>query len=57
MSDTTQEAPKEFKIEITISPQNISYKSDFDELATVSWLEFTKSTILDSLKKTTIQES
>jgi|688.fasta_scaffold468338_2 hypothetical protein len=55
--NNTQEPAKEFKIEITISPNNMSYKSDFDELNTISWLEFIKHTILNNLSKGTSQES
>lgn len=37
---------KEFTISISISNQNLSYKSDFQESETVFWLEAVKSLIL-----------
>lgn len=55
--NNVQEPAKEFKIEIIISANNMSYKSDFDELNTISWLEFIKHTILNNLSKGTAQES
>jgi hypothetical protein len=54
MSDNTAETteveatePKtEFAIEIKITNQNLSYKSDFTESETVFWLEAVKSLVL-----------
>ena len=34
---------KEFKIEISISEQNLSYKSDFSEPETIFWIESVKN--------------
>ncbi len=48
MSDVQNETePKnEFVVEIKITNQNLSYKSDFSESETVFWLEAVKSLVL-----------
>lgn len=49
MSETTEQvenAKTEFAIEIKITNQNLSYKSDFTESETVFWLEAVKSLVL-----------
>lgn len=48
MSDVTdaQVAPKEYVVEIKVSDQNLLYKSDFNELETVFWLEAVKDLII-----------
>jgi hypothetical protein len=40
------EPKTEFAIEIKITNQNLSYKSDFSESETVFWLEAVKSLVL-----------
>jgi hypothetical protein len=57
MTDNTVETPKEFKIEITISDKNMSYKSDFSEPDTIFWIDAVKYTILKKTFDATIQES
>lgn len=57
MSDNTQETPKEFKIEISISDKNMSYKSDFSEPDTLFWIDAVKYTILKKTFDTAVQES
>ena len=37
---------KEFNVNIKVSNQNLSYKSDFQESETIFWLEAVKSLIL-----------
>lgn len=48
MSDVTEVSPekKDFSIEIKISEQNLSYRSDFAEAETVFWLEAVKDLII-----------
>ena len=50
MSETEATAPAaektEFSIEINITNQNLSYKSDFSESETVFWLEAVKALVL-----------
>lgn len=46
IDNNVQEVQKEFKIEIVISDQNLSYKSDFDALTTVGMLEAIKTIII-----------
>lgn len=49
MSETPEQvenAKTEFAIEIKITNQNLSYKSDFTESETVFWLEAVKSLVL-----------
>jgi len=48
MSDATEVNPekKDFSIEIKISEQNLSYRSDFAEAETVFWLEAVKDLII-----------
>lgn len=54
MSENTEEITEaeatesrtEFAIEIKITNQNLSYKSDFTESETVFWLEAVKSLVL-----------
>lgn len=48
---------KEFKIEITISEQNLSYKSDFSEPETIFWIESVKNIILNKTFDGIKQES
>lgn len=48
---------KEFKIEITISEQNLSYKSDFPEPETIFWIESVKNIILKKTFDGITQES
>jgi hypothetical protein len=43
---TTEEQKTEFTVEIKITNQNLSYKSDFSESETVFWLEAVKSLVL-----------
>ncbi|MBM4224877.1 MAG: hypothetical protein FJ167_08810 [Gammaproteobacteria bacterium] len=62
MSETSvEETPKvnakQFKIEITISDQNLSYKSDFSEPETIFWIESVKNIILKKTFDGLIQES
>lgn len=46
-TDVVEDAEsKEFTIAISISNQNLSYKSDFQESETIFWLEAVKSLIL-----------
>ena len=47
---------KDFKIEITISEQNLSYKSDFPEPETIFWIEAVKNIILKKTFDGLIQE-
>jgi len=47
---------KEFKVEITISEQNLSYKSDFSEPETIFWIEAVKSIILKKTFDGLVQE-
>ena len=47
---------KEFKIEIVISEQNLSYKSDFSEPETIFWIESVKNIILKKTFDGLIQE-
>ncbi len=49
--------PKQFKIEITISEQNLSYKSDFSEPETIFWIESAKHIILKKTYDGIVQES
>lgn len=49
-------APKQFKIEITISEQNLSYKSDFSEPETIFWIESVKNIILKKTFDGLLQE-
>jgi hypothetical protein len=51
-----QEAKKEFKIEVSISEANVSYKSDFPESDTVFWLEWVKNVILQKTLSSLTQE-
>lgn len=48
MSDVTEAngEKKDFSIEIKISEQNLSYRSDFAEAETVFWLEAVKDLII-----------
>lgn len=48
MSDVTEVngEKKDFSIEIKISEQNLSYRSDFAEAETVFWLEAVKDLII-----------
>ena len=48
MSDVveTTEEKKDFSVEIQISEQNLSYRSDFAEAETVFWLEAVKDLII-----------
>ena len=48
MSDAveTTEEKKDFSVEIKISEQNLSYRSDFAEAETVFWLEAVKDLII-----------
>ena len=48
MSDVveTTEEKKDFSVEIKISEQNLSYRSDFAEAETVFWLEAVKDLII-----------
>jgi hypothetical protein len=51
MSDATEptevtEEKKDFSVEIKISEQNLSYRSDFAEAETVFWLEAVKDLII-----------
>jgi len=48
MSDVTEVSPekKDFSIEIKISEQNLSYRSDFAESETIFWLEAVKGLII-----------
>lgn len=48
MSDVTEinDEKKDFSIEIKISEQNLSYRSDFAEAETVFWLEAVKDLII-----------
>lgn len=48
---------KEFKIEISISEQNLSYKSDFSEPETIFWIESVKNIILNKTFDGIRQES
>lgn len=57
MTDNAPEAPKEFKIEITISDKNMSYKSDFSEPDTIFWIDAVKYTILKKTFDSVVQES
>ena len=50
------EAKKEFKIEVSISEANVSYKSDFPESDTVFWLEWVKNVILQKTLSSLTQE-
>lgn len=43
---TENNEKKEFKIEISISEKNLTYKSDFSEPETIFWIESVKSIIL-----------
>lgn len=47
----------EFTIEIKINNKNLSYRSDFDELTTIGWLESIKSIILKKTFESVVQES
>lgn len=40
------EVKKDFTINILISDQNLSYKSDFNEAETIFWMESVKALIL-----------
>jgi len=40
------EAKKEFSVNILISEQSLSYRSDFNEAETIFWLEAVKDLIL-----------
>lgn len=62
MSETTPEqvenaTAKQFKIEISISEQNLSYKSDFSEPETIFWIESVKNIILNKTFDGIKQES
>jgi hypothetical protein len=48
MSDVTDvdTEKKDFSVEIKISEQNLSYRSDFAEAETVFWLEAVKDLII-----------
>lgn len=49
MSEETVEVTeekKEFTVQILISEQNLSYRSDFNEAETIFWLEAVKDLIL-----------
>lgn len=49
MSEETVEVAeekKEFTVQILISEQNLSYRSDFNEAETIFWLEAVKDLIL-----------
>lgn len=48
MSDVTETnaEKKDFSVEIKISEQNLSYRSDFAEAETVFWLEAVKDLII-----------
>jgi hypothetical protein len=44
--ETPVQPKKDFAISITISDQNLGYKSDFNEAETVFWLESVKALIV-----------
>ena len=44
--ETPSQPKKDFAITITISDQNLGYKSDFNEAETVFWLESVKALIV-----------
>lgn len=44
--ETVKTEKKELNIAIKITPDNITYKSDFSETETIFWLEAIKSIIL-----------
>jgi hypothetical protein len=44
--ETPSQSKKDFAITITISDQNLGYKSDFNEAETVFWLESVKALIV-----------
>lgn len=44
--ETPAQPKKDFAITITISDQNLGYKSDFNEAETVFWLESVKALIV-----------
>jgi hypothetical protein len=44
--ETPAQPKKDFSINITISDQNLGYKSDFNEAETVFWLESVKALIV-----------
>ena len=48
IEETAQEAEvkKDFTINILISDQNLTYKSDFNEAETIFWMESVKALIL-----------
>lgn len=46
MSENTENTVKEFKVEISISEKNLTYKSDFSEPETIFWMEAVKNIIL-----------
>lgn len=56
MSDDIVQQKKEFKIEINISEQNLSYKSDFPEPETIFWIEAVKSIIIKKTFDGLVQE-
>jgi len=45
-AETPVQPKKDFAITITISDQNLGYKSDFNEAETVFWLESVKALIV-----------
>jgi hypothetical protein len=45
-TEAPAQAKKDFAITITISDQNLGYKSDFNEAETVFWLESVKALIV-----------
>lgn len=45
-STEVTEAKKEFSVNILISDQSLSYRSDFNEAETIFWLEAVKDLIL-----------
>ena len=60
MSDVveTTEEKKEFSVEIKISEQNLSYRSDFAEAETVFWLEAVKDLIIkNAFNKAGLEQS
>jgi hypothetical protein len=45
-AEVSAQPKKDFAITITISDQNLGYKSDFNEAETVFWLESVKALIV-----------